>query len=65
MKNYATREHWVEPEDKNEWLFGVYFHGELECFVRWKKEAERYLQELIDAEDYENGNQKDYWELEI
>ena len=57
MKNFTAREHWVEPVD-NEWLFWIYFHGELDCFVRWKKEAERYLQDLIDEEDYYNWNEK-------
>lgn len=65
MKNFEIREHWVEPVDQNEWLFWVYFHGELDCFVRGYTEAKQYLQELVDAEDYENWNQKDYWEFEI
>lgn len=60
-----TRENWIEIADENEWLFGVYFHWELDCFIRWEKLARRYLQDLIDEEDYYNGNEKEYWELEF
>lgn len=55
-----TRENWIEIADENEWLFGVYFHWELDCFIRWEKLARKYLQDLIDEEDYYNGNEKNY-----
>lgn len=60
-----NRENRVQCIDENEWLFEIYFHWELQCIVRWYAEAKKYLQDLVDCEDYENGNQKDYWEFEI
>ncbi len=55
---WEKRENRIDCVDENEWLFEVYFNWDLQCFVRWCSEAKKYLQELVDAEDYYNGNEK-------
>ena len=60
-----SREHRIDCADENEWLFDLYFHWELVETVRWLSNARKRMQYLIDEEDYYNGNEKDYWELEI
>lgn len=52
------RENWVDVVDEDNGLCEVYFHGELQCFIRWYAEAKKYLQYLVDEEDYYNGNEK-------
>lgn len=59
------RENRVDIVDEENWLCEVYFHWELECLVRWYTEAKKYLQYLVDQEDYEMWNEKDYWEFEF
>lgn len=55
-----VREHWIDCVDEDNALFEVYFHWELDCIIRWQRTAEKYLQNLINEEDYHNWNEKNY-----
>ena len=52
-------------DDGDRLLYEVWHDFELDS-IHWdRKQAEKYLEELILADEYYNWNEKDYWEFEF
>lgn len=66
---YAERRiNWNRIDTINDWdrlLYEVRHNYELDNIFGSRRKAEAYLQTLIDADDYYNWNEKDYWEFEF
>lgn len=58
------RDSWIDVVDEENAVAEVYFHWELDCVCRYDK-AKKRLRFLLDQEDYENWNQKDYGEFDF
>ena len=66
---YAERRtNWNRIDTVDDWdryLYEVRHNYELDNIFSSRKKAEEYLQNLVDADDYYNWNEKDYWEFEF